>query len=306
MKKRKFLGVDCVEAKFGDIELWLANSIGPRIISLAYKKYGNIFAELPDEVLECPRGGKFRFYGGHRLWVAPEVPSVTYMPDDHPITINWQSDGIEMIQAPDSNGGLLKTIYIRQTDYANIIIIDHLVKNKGDTERKIAPWAITQMKVGGTAILPYKSSVSVKSPLLPNRSLYLWPYTNIHDPRIQFNKHFIFVSTVPLDESPLKVGIAHMQKWIAYFMNGLLFIKYSNKIGPDCALDMGAAGQCYCNDKFIELETLGVYRKIEPSESISHREVWRIVENPFSSPTTEALQDFIEKDEMADICREML
>jgi hypothetical protein len=104
----------------------------------------------------------------------------------------------------------------------------------------------------------------------------------------------------------LKVGVAHLRKWIAYFVDDLLFIKYSKRDGSDCALDLGAAGQCYCNNRFLEMETLGPYRVVKPGESLSHREVWRVVEKPFQNLIPETIREFVQNDQMADVCKEML
>ncbi len=306
MKKQEFLGVNCLEIDFGEILILVTESVGPRIISLKYRNSGNIFAELPNDFLEFPGNEKFIFYGGHRLWVAPEIPSVTYSPDNLPVTVNQKLEYTELIQDIDLHTGIRKTIRIQQTNFKDVIIIDHLIKNESSIDNKFAPWAITQMKLGGTAILPLKSKNTKNNLLLPNGSIILWPYTDILDPRIYLNKDFIFIHTEPTDKNPIKIGIANLQQWIAYYIENILFIKYSNNFGPDCSLDMGASGQCYCNDRFIELETLGLYEVIKPGATIKHREIWRLVEVPFIILTPEELKDFVINDKMADICRGML
>lgn len=306
MDKINFLGLECIKVKFGEINLLLTSTVGPRILSFTYRDSGNIFAELPGEFLNHSEKRKFFFYGGHRLWIAPEIPSSTYLPDNQPIMINQQPDGVELIQKPSAEAGLKKSILIQETDHKNILIIDHFLMNESGKEITVAPWAITQLKLGGMAILPFKTTENEGSSFLPNRSLSLWPYTDIHDARIHINKDFVFITTSPESENPLKIGIPHFQKWIAYFIHGYLFIKYSNETAPDCTLDMGAAGQCYCNDKFLELETLGKYKKLKPGETIKHREVWKIIENPFASPTTKTILDFIRIDKLANYCRRLL
>ena len=61
-----------------------------------------------------------------------------------------------------------------------------------------------------------------------------------------------------------------------------------------------------CNSKFIELETLGSLEQIITGSFSWHREVWRIVDNPFTKLNSMAVMDFIDKDKMADVCRNML
>jgi hypothetical protein len=151
---KKFLGIDCQEVGFGDLELLIAEPIGPRILSLSYQNSGNIFAELPDTVLAHPTMGEYRFYGGHRLWVAPEEPAITYEPDNRAVGFEWAGNGVNVIGEIEPGSGLRKSIRIQTTNYLNVIQVDHLVRNEGSSSRKIAPWAITQLKLGGTAVLP--------------------------------------------------------------------------------------------------------------------------------------------------------
>lgn len=306
MQEIKHSDIDCIEVVFGNVRLNLTRSVGPRILTLSYMDFGNIFADLPQDFLKYPEGGKFHFYGGHRLWVSPEVPAITYAPDDQPVEIDQQKKSIEVTQAAIQGIGLEKKIRISQTDFDDIILVEHVIRNVGELDRKLAPWAITQMKVGGRAVLPYTSPDADRNSFLPDRSVTLWPYTNINDARIEFDQDFIFISSSLLEERPLKIGVPHLRKWIAYFVDGLLFIKYSKRNGSDCALDLGAAGQCYCNNRFLELETLGPYQNVGPGESVNHREVWRVVEKPFNTLLPETIREFVKNDPIADVCKEML
>ena len=305
MNEKKFLGVDCLEAVFGNLTMLFTLSVGPRIISLRCGGSENLFAELPDATLDYLNGEKFHLYGGHRLWVAPEDPALTYIPDDRPVKVNTQPGLVELIQEVDRKTGLRKVIQVRGGGHENAVIVDHLVRNEGDSEKKIAPWAITQMKSGGTGILPLRA-VQGDSSFLPDRSLVLWPYTDIYDERIQVHEDFIFVNTLPANERAVKVGASNLLNWGAYYNAPYLFIKYSSKADDTCALDLGAEAQCYCNNKFLELETLGLYQVVKPGESATHREIWRVVEKPFPSLTPEALADFIKNDEENDLFHGML
>ena len=305
MKSKDFLGLDCVELSTGQIDLLIPKSFGPRILSLNYKGGENIFAELLNDYLEFPGDGNFCFYGGHRLWLAPEDPSVSYIPDNQPIEILESSGLIELVQETDRITGTQKSIQIRFTDYENVIVIDHLINNVGEYPFKCAPWAITQFKLDGKAIIPQQLKEVNRNAFLPDRFIVLWPYTNINDTRICRGNQFIFINAEPIDQA-LKIGVSNKKAWMAYFCNDLLFIKYSKNYGSEQLIDYGATNECYCNQKFLELETLGPYNQIEPGESILHREVWRIVDTPFASLTQETMLAFIDNDEMGNICREML
>ena len=305
MQEKEFLGLDCVEIRMGKIDLIISESIGPRILSLRMNGGNNIFAELPDQFLEYPGEGNYYLYGGHRLWIGPEVPSLTYLPDSHPIKIEQRSGSIDLIQEVDPASGIQKTIKVSLTEFNNIVIIDHQLKNMNDRPCKCAPWAITQLKLGGTAILPQQIFKHENDALQPDRSVILWPYADIHDARLDWSNRFIIVHASPVDRA-LKIGIANSQQWIAYSIDNLLFVKYANSYATRELIDYGATSQCYCNSRFIELETLGPLKNIEPHGDIVHREVWRVVEKPFKEFSSDAMLDFIMHDEMADICRMLL
>ncbi len=280
MKKKEFLGLDCVELSTGQIDLIIPVSVGPRILSLSYKGGANLFAELPKNYLEFPGEGNFYFYGGHRLWLAPEDPTITYIPDNLPIKIIESNGTVELVQAADQITGIQKSIRISFTDYEEVIVIDHLIHNLGSKPFECAPWAITQFKLGGEAILPLGGREKKQNSLLPDRSIVLWPYTNINDSRICWDNDFIFIKPEPVDQ-PLKIGVPNREKWMAYFVDHVLFIKYTDEGVSEQSVDLGATSECYCNSKFIELETLGSLEQIIAGNISWHREVWRIVDNPF-------------------------
>ncbi|MDK2980602.1 MAG: hypothetical protein PWQ55_949 [Chloroflexota bacterium] len=305
MIEKKFLGLDCLEEQFGSLTLTFTQAVGPRIIALQHKGSQNLLAELPDATLDYPGGGKFHLYGGHRLWVAPEDPALTYLPDDRLVEVKTYPGTVELIQEVEKQTGLRKIIRVQESGYENAVIVDHLVRNEGDTERKLATWAISQMRMGGTGILPLRAN-SMKGTFLPDRALVLWPYTDLYDARLHVHDEFVFVDTLPLDERRLKVGASNLPQWGAYYNDPYLFIKYSSKADPGCALDLGAEVQCYCDQRFLELETLGLYQTVKPGGTAAHREVWRVVERPFAHLTPAALREFIQQDEMAQIFQGML
>ena len=68
-------------------EITVATEVGPRILGIKRPGGANLFAELPGIVIETD-DGPFSFYGGHRLWRAPEVAATTYLPDDDPVTVS--------------------------------------------------------------------------------------------------------------------------------------------------------------------------------------------------------------------------
>jgi hypothetical protein len=304
MITKAFLGLDCVEFTFDEINLLATRSVGPRILSLEFKNSSNIFAELPDQYLEFQNGKKYNFFGGHRLWSAPEIPEITYSPENTPVEVSHENGIVSMVKEADPVTGIRKEIRIQPSRFENTLIIDHVLKNESEISITIAPWAITQLKVEGTAILPFNESVEKENPYLPNRSLILWPYSDLYDKRISYSNEYIVVHSA-LGGGPLKLGIPNSQNWLAYLHNNILFVKITKNHGKNCELDMGAAGQCYCNDKFIELESLGRLKTLSPGDDIGHREIWKLAKVNIDDDI-DNFQEFLPFNSWMDMSRDLL
>jgi hypothetical protein len=76
----------------------------------------------------------------------------------------------------------------------NIVTIEHVLTNLGKTKIQLAPWGITQLKLGGIAIFPQKITPIDGNHLLPNRNLVLWPYSSWADNRVSFFDDFYYLN----------------------------------------------------------------------------------------------------------------
>ena len=268
-----FFGQECVSLENKTIQLLISRSVGPRILSLKFTDGENIFAELPDFVVECPGSGTFHSYGGHRLWHAPEELSRTFLPDDSPVDICSIENGYRATQNVEAKTGLQKSLEIRLHDDAPRVVITHRLSNHGLWPVTTAPWAITQLKTGGVAILP--QSCAETNPL-PNRSLVLWPYTDLSNPNVSFGKNHILLRVDMKENEAFKVGFPNPRGWLAYWWNGTLFVKLAKYEAQSEYFDFGSSSECYCNDQFLELETLASISKIEPGACATHVETWEL------------------------------
>jgi len=280
MQTTRFHGIDCVSLDNDAISLLLTQSIGPRILSLCLTGGENLFAELLGETLDCPGTGTFHFYGGHRLWHAPEEPARTYLPDDGPVEITPAENGFQVTQQVEVQTGIEKSMHISLPDNSPRVVIRHTLTNRGLWPVTCAPWAITQMKLGGIAILPQSTQ---DTGVLANRSLAIWPYTDVKDAYIQWGNHYIFIHT-GRESGAVKLGFPNQRGWLAYWQNGTLFVKRS-AFDPDALYyDFGSSSECYCDHRFLELETLAPVSTIPPNGSVSHTETWEIFDNIDFSP----------------------
>lgn len=287
MEATKFLGLDCVCLQNEALDLLVTQSVGPRLIRLSLRDRQNLLAELPGVSLDCPGAGPMNLWGGHRLWHAPEIKRRTYLPDNEPVTVNEVDGGLEVIQPTEGPTGIKKSLRIRLPDQSATVIIDHTLSNEGMWPVELAPWAITQLKPGGSAILPQATALADPDGLLPNRRLTLWPYTDIRSPYIQWGNHYIFIhATMP--QEALKIGFPNPVGWLAYHLDGTVFVKQANYRAAADYPDFGSSSECYCRAEFIELETLGPRVTLGLGETVVHRETWRLFADIAFEPTEEA------------------
>ena len=273
METENFLGLECQPLENEQLRLLVTRTVGPRILSFGFKGGENLLAELPDVAINHA-DGVFHFYGGHRLWHAPEEPRRTYLPDDDPVEMTPSEQGIVVTQKAEVQTGIQKTLEIKLSGESAQVVITHRFTNEGLWTITCAPWAITQVKTGGTAILPQARQ---DTGVLPNRSLVLWPYTDMKNPNVQWGSSYILVDAKM--ESPFKVGFPNPRGWIGYWRNGVLFVKRAPYDANAEYYDFGSSSECYCNDQFLELETLAPISTIEPGETVSHVEMWELYRN---------------------------
>lgn len=250
--------------------LSIATGYGPRVVGLRLGEGPEMFAALsPDVVIDRPDSGTYRFHGGHRLWASPEIPAISYAPDDHPCQVSADRDRIA-ITAPADRAGLTKTIII--SSQGGRLAVDHTLVNEGPETMEVAPWAITQVPLGGTVLLPFGAPAG--QGIQASHSLILWPYTDLSDARLTWRERALVVEAVASD--PLKVGSGPAPGRLGYLLEGHLFTKEIPSAAPFEYPDRGAVAQVYVNASFGELESVGPLAVLQPGASATHREIWEI------------------------------
>lgn len=272
MKTIRFMNLDCVQLENQHLTLLITKSVGPRILSIRHQGGENLLAELPDVVTETPQYGAYRFHGGHRLWLAPESFEHTYIPDDGPVAVAEAAGAVTFTQPPDPHYGIEKSLQIRLAADAARVEVVHILRNSGEKPLTGAAWAITQLRPGGVALLP---QLGTDTGFLPNRSLALWPYTDLRSAHIHWGNRYTFV-TADMQEGALKIGFPNPRGWLAYWLEGALFVKRAAYDPAAAYYDFGSSSECYCCPRFLELETLGPMTALVPGESLSHTEAWEV------------------------------
>lgn len=247
---------------------------GPRIVRLMLPGGDNLLAETPDKTWETPFG-LFEIFGGHRLWHAPEASPRTYLPDSRGLELTPTAGGAVLCGDVEPATGMRKVIEVGLHADRAAVTLRHRIENHGLWAVELAPWAITQLAPGGVAVLPQPTSPVDDAGLLPNRQIVLWPYTRWSDPRLHLGDDVVVIEAQPL-LPPVKVGYLNTRGWLGYFRAGTFFLKRLPAPAAGPYPDYGCNAEVYCNDEFVELESLGPLARLEPGQAVTHVETWEV------------------------------
>lgn len=287
----EFAGFPTGSIENGALRIDYLRQGGLRLVGLTLGESGsNLLVELPDVGWQTPNG-YYRLFGGHRLWVAPESQGITYLPEPEEIHEERIPGGVRLAQATDERSGLQKIMEVSLAPGKAAFTIRHSLVNQGEKKIRAAAWAISQFRLGGIAAVPQPATWADEAGLLPNRSLALWPYTRLNDPRLCWMEHYLMIRTQRI-EQPCKVGYTHPVGWIAYLLDGVLIRKQVVIQAEWQYPDMNSALEIYVNHRFIELESLSPLVVLKPGERIFHEERWSLEETD-GLKDEQALADYL-------------
>ncbi len=271
------------------LELDCLATAGPRIVRLRYKGSDNLLAEVPGIAVPTPYGD-YHYLGGHRLWHAPEGNPRSYIPDGEGLAASDLPHGIILEGRVEPATGIQKRLEIHMDAHMPRVTLTHTLSNKGLWPAELAPWAITMLRLGGTAILPIHGGESAAEALLPNRHVSLWSYSRVQDPRLRLEDEFILVRPKP-GLPPFKIGAYNAAGWTAYWLGDVLFRK-TFTVSPGLPHpDFDCNAEIYCDEHFIELESLGPLTRLAPGNSVSLVETWELFDTLEQGlPSQEAIQ----------------
>ena len=281
MLKNQFNGRSTyiLENQFLQIEM-LASSA--RIVRLLPAGKANLFADLGVESTPTPYGD-FYFHGGHRFWHSPEAMPRTYIPDTDGATTSEIPGGVRIDQPAEPWTFLAKSLEIRLNPDRPQVMLRHEMRNEGAWPVELAPWALTMLRLGGVGIFPQPQGNTDAAGLLANRQISIWPYTHIADPRLILRDDCILIDAKPALPA-IKIGYFNPHGWQGYWIEGTLFVKRFEAIASASYPDGGCNTETYCNNKFIELESLGPLGQLAPGTTLVHNETWELydsLEQPF-------------------------
>ncbi|MBR4123701.1 MAG: hypothetical protein IKT93_04725 [Clostridia bacterium] len=277
----------CVSISNGVIEAYVTIDIGPRIIKFGYVDGQNFmcdereeFGYLTDEVYEnfFGKGRRWENLGGHRIWLSPESYPETYLPDDRKVEYTVTDCGAVFNPLADTEIGAQKTLEIKMdADDANMqVIMD--IKNIGTTPKEFAIWSLSVCSQDGTLVIPTNTN---DTGLLPNRTIVVWPYTDLTDDRIFFGKRYATIKQNKNATTPVKLGFDVNAGTAYYVKNGEILCKnYETKHPHAKYPDNGCSFETYTNGLFLEFETLGELKEVAVGETSRLVERWSLCKQP--------------------------
>jgi hypothetical protein len=280
MEKTEYEGwPNCIRLFNQEIEIFVTTDVGPRIIHCGFKKGQNLLY-VSGEDKGRTGGSRWRIYGGHRLWHAPEAMPRSYFPDNNPVSHSWNGKTLILSQDLETTTGIVKEIEITLHPEKNQVTVLHRLINKNLWPIETSPWAITAHAAGGRAILPQEPYIDPSEYLLPARPVVLWYYTQMQDARWIWGNKYIQLLHDPAKTTEQKIGILNKQRWAAYMLNSDLMIKCF-ACDPELRYpDYGCNNEVYANGNLLEIETLGPLAQIAPDSAVEHIEEWFITSLP--------------------------
>lgn len=264
---------NCYRLTDGCVELVVTADVGPRVIRFGFVDGENEFWE--NERWLGKRGGdEWVNYGGHRLWHAPESQPRTYTPDNDPVNVEEHGDFTRFVQPVEPLTGIQKALDIYPGGEDGGVRVVHRLRNTNLWEVAMAPWALSVMAGGGTAILPLPPRGPHPENLRPKSSLILWAYTDLHDPRWTLGTRYILLRQDATVSSVQKIGAPVPDGWVAYAREGHLFVKVFAYVPGAIYPDLGASVELFTNSEMVEVETLSPMVRLAPDAEVEYEERW--------------------------------
>lgn len=266
---------NCVRLSNGKVEAIVTTAVGPRVMRLGFVGGRNLFWENAEDMGQTG-DARFRIYGGHRFWHAPEGDPRSYLPDNAPVQVKMKGDVVKLTPAVEKETGMVKEMEISLDAKSGRFRVLHRLMNKGMWPVDAAPWALSMMAPGGFAIFPQEEFRAHSDYLLPARPLVLWHYTNMADKRSTWGKRFIILRQDVKCKGPTKFGFLNKKGWAAYALKGDLFVKTVAYDPKAEYVDFGCNCESFTDHRMIEVETVGPVTRLEPGAKVEHVECWTL------------------------------
>src|SRR5579864_367883 len=269
---------NCYRLSNGEVELIVTTDVGPRVIRYGFVGGQNLFKEFEEQMSKHGETS-WQPRGGHRVWMAPEDPVLTYAPDNSPIHAEVKGQTLELTEGVEKETGLEKQMVVKLASRGSGVEVLHKITNKGTKSREFAVWALTMMAQGGVGIAAFPPRGTHEKDLAPTNPLVMWAYANFSDLRWQLTKKYLLLRQDPKNPNAQKAGLFNHETVGAYLLGSDLFMKRSAAQDARRHPDFGCSYETFTNEQFLEMETLGELSDVRPSASLEHSEHWSLHKN---------------------------
>jgi hypothetical protein len=275
IEKQNFKGwPNCWLVTNGEVELVVTGGIGPRIMRFGFVGGQNFFKEFEEQMGKSGED-TWQPRGGHRVWIAPEDPVMSYAPDNMPCKVTVRDGVLDATGPVEPLTGLEKRISVKMAPQGTYVEVIHHIRNAGTKPYTLAPWVLTMMAQGGHGIHGFPPRGTHPEMLAPTNPLVMWAFTHLNDPRWKLTRKYMVLRQDPKNPLPQKLGVYNSSTWAAYHLNLELFLKRYEATAPISAYpDFGCTYETFTNADILELETLGPITTLAPGESVTHTENW--------------------------------
>lgn len=265
---------NCLKLSNGVTDLIATTAVGPRILFYGPAGGRNHLGSFPESSVNTALGA-WKPYGGHRLWVWPELFPATYAPDNAPIRHEAHGDLSVTLHQPADGAGIEKHIRITLAPSGSQVHIEHTVTSRNLWPIDIAVWAITivQSGVGIVPRVPFQSHADYAPVTQP---LALCAFTDLQDPRFTLGLKYILLRADPARPDSQKFGLRNKEGWCAHLLGDELFVKRFAHHNRDNYPDYQVNNEVYVEGAFQEVELMGPRRTVWPGESLHLSEEWRL------------------------------
>lgn len=266
----------CIKLSNGTVDLVVTTAVGPRILFYGPSGRENVLGSFPDSSKETALG-TWKPYGGHRLWVWPELFPATYAPDNDPIQHQARGDLSIVLRKSADAAAMEKQIRVTLAPSGSKVTVEQTITSHNLWPVDVATWAISIVR-SGTGIIPrvpfrtHDDYVAVAQPLALNA------FTDLQDPRFTLGLKYILLRADAQRSDPQKIGLRNKENWCAHLANRTLFVKQFQHENRALYPDYGVNTELYVEGAFMEVELMGPRHVVWPGESLTFTEHWHLFE----------------------------
>ena len=265
---------NCIKLSNGTVDVIASTVVGPRLLFYGPTGGSNIFGHFPEASKETALG-TWKPYGGHRLWVSPEVFPATYAPDNDPIEYVGEGDFGLVLRQPVDKAGMQKQIRVSMSHEGTGVRVEQTVTSHCLWPVDIAAWAISVVEPG-TSIVPRVPFQTHDDYVPVTQPIALCAFTDLQDPRFTLGMKYLLLRGDPSRPGSQKLGLRNKQNWCAHLVGNLLFVKQFTHDERADYPDYGVNTEVYTEGRFQELELLGPHRVVATGESLTITEDWNL------------------------------